>query len=187
MIPATIRSERLTLDSLLASDAEAIYLYCQDAEVQRWLHIPSPYTRPDAEYFATTYAADAAASDTLTLWAIRSDDRAILGVIELRHEPLGSATVGYWLGREHRGRSVMTEALRALAGYALDPHGLDLERLHWEAFTGNVASAIVARRSGFRFEGTMRLATVHRLRRVDTWHASLLRDDDRTLITDWPL
>ncbi|MCU1542289.1 MAG: acetyltransferase [Microbacteriaceae bacterium] len=187
MIPATIRSERLTLDSLLASDAEAIYHYCQDAEVQRWVHIPSPYTRPDAEYFATTYAVDAAVSDRLTLWAIRSVDRAMLGVIELRHEPLASATVGFWLGREHRGQSIMTEAVQTLAGYALDPQGLDLERLHWEAFTGNYASALVARRSGFHFEGTMRRSTVHRDRRVDTWHASLLREDDRSTTDGWPL
>jgi RimJ/RimL family protein N-acetyltransferase len=188
MIPAAIRSERLTLDSLLASDAESIYHYCQDAEIQRWLHIPSPYTRADAEYFATTYAADAARGELLTLWAIRSENRAMLGVIELRHEPLASATVGYWLGREHRGQSLMTEALQTLAEYALDPQGLDLQRLHWEAFTGNYASALVARRSGFHFEGTLRQSTVHRLRRVDTWHASLLRDDDRApSMEGWPL
>jgi RimJ/RimL family protein N-acetyltransferase len=187
MMPAVLRSERLTLDSLLASDSDAIYSYCQDAEVQRWVHIPSPYTRRDAEYFATTYAAEAASSKTLTLWAIRSADRTLLGVIELRHEPLGSATVGFWLGREHRGRAIMTEAVQTLAEYALDPRGLDLVRLHWEAFTGNMASAIVARRSGFHFEGTMRQSTVHRDRRVDTWHASLLRDDDRASTNGWPL
>jgi RimJ/RimL family protein N-acetyltransferase len=187
MIPAVIRSERLTLDSLLATDTDAILHYCQDVEVQRWVHIPSPYTRRDAEYFATTYAADAATSKALTLWAIRSDDRSLLGVIELRHEPLGSATVGFWLGREHRGQAVMTEALQTLAEYALDPQGLDLVRLHWEAFTGNLASAIVARRCGFRFEGTMRQSTVHRDHRVDTWHASLLRSDDRSVSEGWPL
>jgi RimJ/RimL family protein N-acetyltransferase len=187
MIPAVIRSERLTLDSLLASDTDAILHYCQDAEVQRWVHIPSPYTRRDAEYFATTYAAEAAGSAALTLWAIRDADRALLGVIELRHEPLASATVGFWLGREHRGRGIMTEALQALGDFALDGQGLDLVRLHWEAFTGNVASAIVARRSGFRFEGTMRQSTVHRDRRVDTWHASLLRTDDRSRTEGWPL
>jgi RimJ/RimL family protein N-acetyltransferase len=187
MIPAAISSERLTLDALLPSDADAIYRYCQDAEVQRWVHIPSPYTRADAGYFANAYAEDAATSPALTLWAIRSTERALLGVIELRHEPLGSATVGYWLGHEHRGQSIMTEALQTLVEYALDPQGLDLVRLHWESFVGNYGSALVARRNGFHFEGTMRQSVVHRDHRVDTWHASLLRSDDRETQDGWPL
>jgi RimJ/RimL family protein N-acetyltransferase len=187
MIPPTIRSERLTLDSLLASDADAVYRYCQDAEVQRWVHIPSPYTHADAEYFVTTYASDAAASPALTLWAIRSEKRDLLGVIELRHEPLGSATVGFWLGRDHRGQSIMTEALATLVEFAFDPQGLGLDRLRWESFIGNYGSAIVARRNGFHFEGTLRQAVVHRNARVDTWNASLLRSDDREIQGGWPL
>jgi RimJ/RimL family protein N-acetyltransferase len=187
MIPPAIRSERLTLDSLRPGDADAVFHYCQDAEVQRWVHIPSPYTHADAEFFVTNYATDAASSAALTLWAIRSESGELLGVIELRHEPLRSATVGYWLGREHRGRSVMTEALAILVEYAFDPQGLDLERIRWESFWGNYASAIVARRNGFHFEGTQRKAVVHRDVRVDTWNASLLRTDDRELQQGWPL
>jgi RimJ/RimL family protein N-acetyltransferase len=187
MIPPTIRSERLTLDSLLASDADAVYRYCQDAEVQRWVHIPSPYTHADAEYFVTTYASDAASSAALTLWAIRSETRELLGVIELRHEPLASATVGFWLGKDHRGQSVMTEALATLVEFSFDPQGLNLDRLRWESFFGNYASAIVARRNGFHFEGTLRQAVVHRDTRVDTWNASLLRGDDREIQDGWPL
>jgi RimJ/RimL family protein N-acetyltransferase len=166
MMPPTIRSERLTLDALRPSDADAVFRYCQDADVQRWVHIPSPYTHADAEYFVTTYATDAATSAALTLWAIRSEGGALLGVIELRHEPLASAT---------------------LIEYAFDPQGLDLQRVRWESFSGNYASAIVARRNGFHFEGTQRKAVVHRDVRVDTWNASLLRDDDRELHDGWPL
>ena len=187
MISSPIRSERVTLDALVPSDAEAIYHYCQDAEVQRWVHVPSPYTRPDAEYFVTTYATDASTSSALTLWGIRSPDGALLGVIELRHEPVGSATVGYWLGHEHRGQGIMSEAVQILVEYAFDPMGLDLRRIHWESFIGNYGSAIVARRNGFHFEGTMRQSTVHRGSRVDTWHASLLSSDDRELHDGWPL
>lgn len=187
MITPTIRSERLTLDALLPSDGDAIYRYCQDVEVQRWVHIPSPYTRPDAEYFVTAYAADAATSTALTLWAIRDQGGSLLGVIELRHEPVASATVGYWLGKEHRGQSIMSEALSTLMEYAFDPLGLGLDRVHWESFIGNTGSAIVARRAGFHFEGTMRQSAVHRDRRLDTWHATLLKGDDREIQDGWPL
>jgi len=187
MITPAIRSERLTLDALRPSDADAVYRYCQDAEVQRWVHIPSPYSRADAGYFVTTYATDAATSAALTLWAIRSEPGDLLGVIELRHEPLRSATVGYWLGKEHRGQSIMTEALQTLMEYAFDEQGLDLDRVRWESFSGNYGSAYVARRNGFHFEGTQRKAVVHRDARVDTWNASLLRDDDREMQDGWPI
>jgi len=187
MISSPIRSERITLDALKPSDAAAIYRYCQDPEVQRWVHVPSPYTMPDAEYFVTTYATDAATSSALTLWAIRSADGDLLGVIELRHEPVGSATVGYWLGKEHRGQSIMTEAVQILVEYAFDPQGLGLTRIHWESFVGNYGSAFVARRNGFHFEGTLRQSVVHRGTRVDTWHATLLSSDDREIHDGWPL
>lgn len=187
MISPTIRSERLSLEALLPTDGDAVFRYCQDVEVQRWVHVPSPYTRADAEYFVTAYAADAASSPTLTLWGIRGEAGDLLGVIELRHEPLRSATVGYWLGREHRGQSLMTEALQTLVEYAFDPEGLGLDRVHWESFVGNYASALVARRSGFRFEGTLRRSVVHRDTRVDTWHATLLAGDDRETQDGWPL
>jgi RimJ/RimL family protein N-acetyltransferase len=185
--PPLIRSERVSLDSLVASDADAVYRYCQDVEVQRWVHVPSPYTHADAVYFTTDYAREAATSRAFTLWAIRSDTGDLLGAIELRHEPLNSATVGFWLGREHRGLGIMSEALQILVEYAFDPQGLDLHRIHWESFVGNVPSAIVARRNGFRFEGTMRQSTVHRDARIDTWHASLLRSDTRDISDGWPL
>jgi RimJ/RimL family protein N-acetyltransferase len=181
-----IRSERVTLDALTRADTDAILRYCQDDEVQRWVHVPSPYTRADAEYFTTGYAQDAAGSSELTLWAVRSEG-SMLGVIELRHEPADSATVGFWLGREHRGRGVMSEALQILVEYAFDSQGFDLQRIHWESFAGNLASATVARRNGFHFEGAQRLAAVHRGIRVDTWNASLLRSDSRESTDGWPL
>jgi RimJ/RimL family protein N-acetyltransferase len=187
MIPAPIRSERLTLDSFTPADAEAVYRYCQDVDVQRWVHVPSPYSRADATFFVTGYTRDASTSAEFTLWAIRSDAGELLGAIELRHEPLASATVGFWLGREHRGTGLMTEAVQTIVEYAFDPGGLDLHRIHWEAFVGNAASATVVRRNGFRFEGTMRQSAVHRGARIDTWHASLLRSDTRELTDGWPL
>jgi RimJ/RimL family protein N-acetyltransferase len=186
MIPVVVSSERLTLDSLLPSDTDAILRYCQDPEIQRWVHVPSPYTRDDAAYFTGTYTSNAASSPELTLWGIRLG-RELVGLIELRHEPMRSATVGFWLGEEHRGQRIMSEALGLIVDYAFAPDGLALDRVHWECFLGNRASAVVARRNGFRFEGTMRQSAVHRGTRLDTWHASILRDDDRAPAEGWPL
>jgi RimJ/RimL family protein N-acetyltransferase len=187
----TLETERLLLDSLTERDEDAVYRYCQDAELQRWVPVPIPYLRASARFFVGAYAKDASVSPTLTLWAIRSRDilsgGILRGVIELRLEPLGSATVGFWLGRDHRGQGIMTEALQALVEYAFEEAGLGLTRLHWESLVGNYGSAIVARRAGFQFEGVSRQSLVHRDIRVDSWQAVLLRSDSREPTEGWPL
>ncbi|MCU1581923.1 MAG: hypothetical protein QOD27_1778 [Microbacteriaceae bacterium] len=182
----TLETDRLLLDSLTERDEDAVYRYCQDDELQRWVPVPVPYERASARFFVGKYAKDASLSPTLTLWAIRSDG-VLRGVIELRFEPLGSATVGFWLGREHRGLGIMTEALQALVEYAFEEDGLGLTRIHWESLVGNVGSAIVARRAGFHFEGVSRQSLVHRDIRVDSWQAVLLRGDSREPSEGWPL
>jgi RimJ/RimL family protein N-acetyltransferase len=182
----TLETERLLLDSLTERDEDAVYRYCQDEELQRWVPVPIPYQRASARFFVGAYAKDASASPTLILWAIRSDG-ILRGVIELRLEPLGSATVGFWLGRDHRGQGIMTEALQAVVEYAFEEAGLGLTRIHWESLVGNYASAIVAQRAGFQFEGVSRQSLVHRDIRVDSWQAVLLRSDSREPTEGWPL
>lgn len=188
MITPLLETERLRLDAIEAADADAVLAYCVDPGIQEWVPVPSPYTREAAEFFTGEYAAKGATGDEFTLWAIRElETGELLGAIELRHQPLASGSIGYWLGRPHRGRGIMTEAVEAVVEYAFAEGGLELSRLEWEAKAGNIASAIVARRAGFRFEGTRRKSTVFRDTRVDAWYATLLRDDDRDQQDGWPL
>ena len=186
MTVARIESSRLVLDSVVPGDVDAVLAYCVDEELQRWVPLPSPYQRSDAEYFTGPYVASAGTS--FALWAIRlSAGGPLVGAIELRFQPLGSAEVGFWLGKPHRGQGIMTEAVQTLVEYAFDEQGLNLSRLHWQAVAGNWASAIVARRNGFRFEGVSRRALVHREERLNSWEATLLRTDDRVETDGWPL
>ena len=186
MSTPVIRSTRLHLDAVVPNDAADVLEYCVDSELQRWVPLPVPYKLSDAEYFTGTYAASA--STAFVLWAIRlAPDSPLVGAIELRFEPLGSATVGFWLGKPHRGQGIMTEAVATIIDYAFDPQGYDLSRLHWESVAGNWASAIVARRNGFTFEGMQRQSLVHRESRVDSWQASLLRGDPAAFTEGWPL
>ena len=186
MLTPVIESERLVLDSVLPSDASAVFDYCQDENLQRWVPVPTPYSSTDAEAYVTDYAGHARSSNEALLWAIRVDG-TFAGVIELRLEAVRSATVGFWLGRPWRGQGLMSEALQTLAEFAFEPDGLALDRIHWESVVDNIGSAIVARRAGFHFEGTMRASLVHRGERLDSWQASLLSTDSRISGDGWPL
>ena len=192
MITPTLQTERLLLDAVTPADTDAVFELCQDEEVQRWVPVPTPYTRASAEYFTGEYAAEGAAatepSTGFTLWAIRSGDTGrLLGALELTNKPLASANLGYWLGRPSRGAGIMTEAVETVVEFAFAEGGLGLERIQWEALVGNTASALVARKAGFHFEGTLRQSLVHQGRRLDGWFGSLLKSDDREQQDGWPL
>ena len=182
----TLRTRNLVLDAVMASDTQRVFEYCQDPALQGYVPVPVPYTMEAAAGYTQSYAKDAR-----WLWAIRDRlDGPLLGVIELsplepKSAELGSAELGFWLGSEHRGRGIMTEATIAVVEYAFTVGGLD--HLNWCAVVGNVPSAIVARNAGLRYEGLRRRSMPHRGVRLDGWFGSILRTDDRAPQGGWPV
>jgi RimJ/RimL family protein N-acetyltransferase len=67
-----------------------------------------------------------------------------------------SAEIGYGVRADERGKGYASEALGAVARWALTEGGL--QRAWLTANTDNVASVRVAERAGFRREGTLRRA-----------------------------
>ena len=187
MLPPTIRTARLLLDAVTAADAASVAEFCSDPELQRYVPVPMPYTRAHAEHYCDVYARSAAEGDG-ALWAIRWADvpGPLIGVIELKPEPLASAELGFWLGAPHRGGRIMTEAALAVCDRGFAPGGMGLSSILWQAVMGNLASASVARRCGFHFEGMSRSGLTHRGERVDGWCASLLATDPRRPEPGWP-
>jgi RimJ/RimL family protein N-acetyltransferase len=157
-----------------AADASWIAEACADAETQRWLPLPSPYTEADA------------------LAYIRRNDRVWSAGTHAPHaivdavsgEPLGSAEltfhepevgeIGYWVRPQARGRGAATRATRLLAAWAFE---LGVVRLQLSTHPANVVSQRVAERVGFRREGILRAAhrTPEGLR--DSLMFSLLRGE----------
>lgn len=150
-----LRTARLVLDSPRESDITAVFQACSDPDVLRWIPLPEPYTRQNAEFFVRSYSPHGLASGRFTVWAVREGEtRPLVGVVEVRRdEAPGSASVGCWLTPAARRRGVMTEALTAVCAHALDPEGLGFERLHWEYLPGNEVSRHLAESVGFDFAG----------------------------------
>lgn len=194
MIPATLRGDRVVLSSPGADDIDRVTECCRDPAVQRWTTVPSPYERDDAEHFVLDVVSNGWATGTACTWAIRFEPAGtLMGMIGLDHASDDAAEIGYWLAPEARGSGVMSEAVSLVCEFGFaDPSsagvnaGLALRRIEWHAFVGNVASAAVARRAGFRFEGARRLGGAQRGSRLDDWSAALLRDDPRVPAPGWP-
>jgi RimJ/RimL family protein N-acetyltransferase len=183
--PVELRDDVIVLGAPTVADIDAIAALCQDPDIQRWTTVPSPYTRADAERFVGDWVTGGWAEERDCTWGIRYDAR-LVGMIGLRLQPVGSAEVGYWLGAQARGRGLLHRALGLVLDHAFAPDGLDLERVEWQCYAGNWPSWRAAWRLGFRLEGAVRGAGLQRGRRHDAWVGTLLRDDPRRPVGDWP-
>jgi RimJ/RimL family protein N-acetyltransferase len=190
MTGAMLSNGRVTLTPPTDGDVDAVTEYCRDPEVQRWTTVPRPYERADAVRFIVDVVPAGWATGTTATWAIRREPAgALVGMIGLDGIADGAAEIGFWLAPGARGQGVMTAAVDLVCDHAFAATaqgGLGLRRIVWHAFTGNIPSATVARRAGFRFEGTRRLGGAQRGERLDDWSASLLRDDPRVPAPGWP-
>ena len=158
-------------------DEDAVLQACQDADVQRWTTVPSPYTRDDAHTWVNTLAPGLwERGEGAPFGVFDATTAALLGSVGLLGIDDGRAEIGYWCVPEARGRGVLTEAVQAVCRWGFG--ALDLEVIEWWAEVGNWASRAVAQKCGFQVEGTRRLALLHAGLRVDGWVGSLLPSDE---------
>lgn len=155
----------VTLRGLAPDDVDAVFAACQDPEIPRFTTVPSPYLREHAEAFVSDLGAvrwHAERPDPLggvepvrhgVLAITDATSARLCGTIDLQKVDLasGTATVGYWMAAEERGRGLTTRALRLLMLWAFDEAGLQMVR--WEAMRANEGSRAVAEKVGFVIDG----------------------------------
>ncbi|HET9658557.1 MAG TPA: GNAT family N-acetyltransferase [Kineosporiaceae bacterium] len=111
--------------------------------------------RAEAELHIQRYAAGWAAGEG-PAWAISDGPGALLGSVRfgLTDRALGCGMVGYWLLPPARGHGVVSAAVRI--GSELVLGSLGWHRVELRHAVENERSCAVARRCGYRLEGTMR-------------------------------
>jgi precorrin-6Y C5,15-methyltransferase (decarboxylating) len=172
----TLAAGNLTLRPMTQADADDVTEACQDAETMRWLPLPRPYTRANAEWFIGTFGSAQRESGAGIVFAIESAGR-LAGVIDLKHVDWAArvAEVGYWVAPWARGQGVASRATRALSLWAVRDHGF--ERVELSAAAGNTASQRAAEKAGFVREGVARNAGYVHGGRVDLVLYSLVPGD----------
>ena len=176
----TLAAEDLILRPFTAADADDVTQACQDAETLRWLPLPRPYTRANAEWFIGTFGPSQRESGAGIVFAIESAGR-LAGAIDLKQVNWAArvAEVGYWVAPWARGRGIAPQATRALSEWAIRDHGF--ERVQLFAAVGNAASQRVAEKAGFVREGVARNACCVPEGRADMVLFSLVPDDLKTV------
>lgn len=134
-------------------DVSFIFDACQDAEIQRWTNLPSPFRASDAIamlHLSTSLRAEGKAA----LFAITSTDQGeLLGAASVRDidHRRRQALIGYWVSIEARCRGAATAAVTALSPWAMT--ALDLDEVYADVLHGNDASVRVLERCGFQADG----------------------------------
>ncbi|EFG46531.1 acetyltransferase, GNAT family [Brevibacterium mcbrellneri ATCC 49030] len=202
MQPVEIETERLVLRPLQPGDAQAICDICQDPLIQKWTMVPSPYLLSDAESFIslTTQWWE---SDQPTWIMLLKDAHTegdpdtdaettsaqVAGMISYNNPLIAGdrGEVGYWANPEHRGKDYTSEALNAIIDWGFE---LGLGAIGWrcEVHDGvpNYASARVAQKCGFVYDGTIRLEHTNKGKLYDSRIATLTPKDPRTDTGPWP-
>jgi len=84
------------------------------------------------------------------------------------------AQIGYWLAASARGRGFATRAVVLITDWLFE---LGAARVFLTVVSENLASAAVARRAGFTYEGTLHAHGVWQGRREDVDVFAVLRDE----------
>ena len=132
----TLRSERLLLRPPRAGDADDVYRNIADWDVIRMIARPPwPYPRELADAFVRTAEALMIEFENEVIGAIGIADRSFGG------------NLGFWLGKCHWGKGLMTEAARLLVAAYFENRG-DVS-LHSSYLVDNTASWRVQEKLGF--------------------------------------
>jgi RimJ/RimL family protein N-acetyltransferase len=181
MEPTEITAGRLHLRPYTAADIGAVYACCQDPDIQRWIPVPVPYGKDDAEVYVQKNSVEGwRAGEGRSFAVLDSVTAELLGSIGLARyeEEAKIAEVGFWTAPTARGKGVATQATKAIARWTFGDLGVD--RLEWVAEVGNIGSRRVAEAAGFTVEGTLRARIMQRDgSRADAWIGSLLPSDLR--------
>lgn len=136
MLPATLRTARLTLRPVAAGDKEAVLTALNVFDVTRWLRtVPFPYSAEDFDHFLKVIAVPG--QD----FAIQ-DDEGFAGVVGFDRD----REIGYWLEPRAQGRGYATEAAAAVLRAAFSA---DSRNMMSGYFVGNTRSARVLDKLGF--------------------------------------
>lgn len=171
----------VTLRGFRPDDTEAIVAYSCGAGMGRWTSIPQPYTRAHAEQWQAQ-SAQGWRTGTLHQFAVDVGGRMV-GDVNLRPQGAGLAEVGFALDAGHRGRGLMTRALRLALPWGFQEARIDV--VHWRARVGNWPSRRVAWAVGFRIDRAVPGLIEHRGVRFDGWLGALRRGEELRPANRW--
>lgn len=155
-----LETARLRLRPFAPADAPAVQALAGDRRIaDGTLTVPHPYPDGAAEAWISTHAALWATGSAAVYAVVDRAAGALVAAVGLHVvRAHAHAELGYWVGVDHWGRGIATEASRALLDFGFG--ALALHRVQARHFVRNPASGQVMRKLGMRLEGIHRDAVL---------------------------
>ena len=144
-VAPTLSDGTVTLRPVTPDDVASVVEQSLDPETVRWTSVPPDYTEADARAFLQ-HGVEEHAAGRRTTWAVEHDG-GFAGLVSLRTQGDGVEEVSFAGHPAHRGRGLVTAAVRLMCAYAFE-HGAQV--VLWHTLLGNFASRRVAWKAGFR-------------------------------------
>ena len=155
----SIQTYRLIIKPPEPVDVEALVALVNNWEVVKWLvDVPYPFNKSNGIKFVEKSKQDLEMGSQYNCLIFLQDD--LVGGIGLYLQDNDIYELGYWVGEEHWGQGIATEASRAMLAFGFN----ELKHTRIEAcyLDGNDASANVLKKLGFVNLGeTMRFCKSH--------------------------
>ena len=155
----TLTYGTLSLRPSRESDIESIYQACQDPLISHFTTVPANYTLEHAQSFVRQLDPEGLQSKREIRFIIESNQGAtpgLAGVISFHSPNFNNkvAEIGYWIAKEHRGKSIGTTAVKVLTNFGFETMGWN--RIEAMIDHDNEASKKVVTRAGYEHEGLLR-------------------------------
>ena len=116
--------------------------------------VPFPYTPKDAkEWISINLKERKKENPTKINFAIDINGE-VIGSIGLHDIQGHKAELGYWLAKKHRGKGIITLALKKITEFGFNK--LKFRRISANVYPWNKASMRVLEKAGYKFEGVLR-------------------------------
>jgi|SRR3989344_346790 len=129
-------------------------------------YIPYPFTVQKAKKIIKDFWADLK-KDTIGFVIILKEENKVIGVIDIykiskKHR---KARIGYWIGKDYRGKGLASEAVRAVIKFSFK--NLKLNKISAETLIDNKSSNILLKKVGFREVGVMKKERIIEGKQID--------------------
>ena len=170
----TIEGAGFRLRPFRLTDVEEVFAYANDEEFLRYLPVPIPYLRSDAEIFlAKQILLDREINPS---WGIEIDG-ALRGGLNIRFlSDHRVSEIGYAVARQAWGHGIATGASRAVIDAAFEAYPR-LERVRARADARNARSIRVMEKLGMKREALLRSDRLCRGELIDEVVYGLLRSE----------
>jgi RimJ/RimL family protein N-acetyltransferase len=141
-----LETERLALRKPTLADVNAIAHLASDRRIaENTRRLPHPYSQGHAVEFIRS-----AANNRETVFLVEKDHTPI-GMVGVDWREAEDPELGYWLGVDHWGQGLATEAVRAVIDFTFEQ--FDAGHLRAGARVANPASRNVLEKCGFQWSG----------------------------------